>query len=152
MEIDIKDYLSDSEIKKIVSDELREQVKKMFNNESNATRILSNMAYSIIQEEVDKIVPNHKDLIVKKTAELIKGKDFSHHVFNYKFSDGKPHSLGAKIIDETVMENKQLIKDLVVKSFHEKDYSEDVSCKFEKLAEDFTSNIYELVEALNFKK
>lgn len=148
MKIDFKDYLNDSEIKEIVSDELRKEVREMFKNESNSTRILSNMAYSIIQEEVDKIVPNHKELIIQKTAELIKGKDLSYHVFNYNYNDGKPHSLGAKIIDETIIENKQVIKDLVVKSFQEKDYSEDIFSKFESLADDFSSNIYQLVENL----
>ena len=152
MEINFKDYLSDDEVKEIVQDELRIQVRKLFSGtEENTQRLLSNLAYSIVRDEVDKIVPNYEEQLVNKVAELVKSKDLSFHVFNYNYSTNAPTSFGSKVIEQTVKENQQLIKDKVVKTIQETDYSEQALMKFESLAEDFTSNIYDFVNLMRDK-
>ena len=152
MEINFKDYLSDDEVKEIVQDELRIQVRKLFSGtEENTQRLLSNLAYAIVRDEVDKIVPNYEEQLVNKVAELIKGKDLSFHVFNYHYSTNAPTSFGSKVIEQTVKENQQLIKDKVVKTIQETDYSEQALMKFESLADDFTSNIYDFVNLMRDK-
>ena len=153
MEINFKDYLSDDEVKEIVQDELRIQVRKFFSGtEENTQRLLSNLAYSIVRDEVDKIVPNYEEELVNKVAELVKSKDLSFHVFNYHYSTNAPTSFGSKLIEQTVKENQQLIKDKVVKTIQETDYSEQALMKFESLADDFTSNIYDFVNLMRDKK
>ena len=153
MEINFKDYLSDDEVKEIVQDELRIQVRKLFSGtEENTQRLLSNLAYAIVRDEVDKIVPNYEEQLVNKVAELVKSKDLSFHVFNYHYSTNAPTSFGSKVIEQTVKENQQLIKDKVVKTIQETDYSEQALMKFESLAEDFTSNIYDFVNLMRDKK
>jgi hypothetical protein len=152
MEINFKDYLSDDEVKGIVQDELRIQVRKFFSGtEENTQRLLSNLAYSIVRDEVDKIVPNYEEELINKVAELIKSKDLSFHVFNYHYSTNAPTSFGSKVIEQTVKENQQLIKDKVVKTIQETDYSEQALMKFESLADDFTSNIYDFVNLMRDK-
>jgi hypothetical protein len=152
MEIKIERYLNDSEIKEIVQDELRNQVRKFFSGtEENTQRLLSNLAYSIVRDEVDKIVPNYEEELINKVAELIKSKDLSFHVFNYHYSTNAPTSFGSKVIEQTVKENQQLIKDKVVKTIQETDYSEQALMKFESLADDFTSNIYDFVNLMRDK-
>lgn len=153
MEIKIENYLDDEEIKEIVTDELRAQVRKHFINEDNAKRLLSNLSYHIVSEEVEKIVPNHKEVIVNKVAKLISEKDLSFHVYNFDaYNGGKARSLGAKIIEETISQNRDLIKEKVVNTIQEADYSEDAFITFERLAEQFTSNIYEFVELMRGKE
>ena len=153
MEINFKDYLSDNEVKEIVQDELRIQVRKLFSGtEENTQRLLSNLAYTIVRDEVDKIVPNYEQDLVNKVAELVKSKDLSFHVFNYHYSTNAPTSFGSKVIEQTVKENQQLIKDKVVKTIQEADYSEQALMKFESLADDFTSNIYDFVNLMRDKK
>lgn len=153
MEIKIEDYLSHEDIKEIVSDELRLQIRQHFKNEENANRLLSNLAYHIVSEEVDKIVPNHKELIIKKVASLITKNDLNYHIYNFDtYRDGKAVSLGAKIIEDTVRENKQLIKDRVIETIQNRDYNDDAWNKFESLAESFTSNIYDFVDMMRTKK
>ncbi len=71
MEIKIENYLDEQAIREIAEDELRIQVKKHFSNEENAKRLLSNLAYHIVQEEVNKIVPNYEEELVSKIAKLI---------------------------------------------------------------------------------
>ena len=153
MEINFKDYLSDDEVKEIVQDELRIQVRKLFSGtEENTQRLLSNLAYAIVRDEVDKIVPNYEEELINKVAELVKSKDLSFHVFNYHYSTNAPTSFGSKVIEQTVKENQQLIKDKVVKTIQETDYSEQALMKFESLADDFTSNIYDFVNLMRDKK
>lgn len=152
MEIKIERYLNDSEIKEIVQDELRIQVRKLFSGtEENTQRLLSNLAYAIVRDEVDKIVPNYEKELVNKVAELVKSKDLSYHVFNYHYSTNAPLSFGAKIVEQTVKENQQLIKDKVVQAIQEKDYSEEALIKLENLSEEFTGNIYNFVELMRSK-
>jgi hypothetical protein len=154
MEIKIENYLNHEEIKEVVIDELRLQIKKHFSNEENANRLLINLSYAIVKEEVDKIVPNHQEFLVKKVAEIINSKSStSFCVFDFdSYGSGRNKSLGAKIVEETISENKQLIKDKVIESIVNKDYSEEAWNKFESLAESFTSNIYDFVEAMRSKK
>lgn len=153
MEINITDYLSHEEIKEITQDEIRVQIREHFKNEENARRLLSNLAYQIVTDEVDKIVPNHKEELVAKVVELIGKKDLSYHLFDFDtYGGGKARSLGAKIMEEAIRENKQLIKDKVIETIQNRDYNDDAWNKFENLAESFTSNIYDFVEMMRTKK
>lgn len=152
MEINIVDYLSKQEIKEIAQDEVRVQIREHFKNEENAKRLLSNLAYHIVTEEVDKIVPNYEQELIRKVAELINKKDLSYHLFDFDtYGGGKARSLGAKYIEETVRENQQLIKDKVVEGIQNKNYSEEALLRLENLSENFTSNIYDFVEMMRTK-
>ena len=151
MEINIQDYLNHEEIKEVVVEELRRQIRQHFNNEVNAQRLLVNLAYGIVQEEVDKIVPNYQEGLVAKVSELVKGKHLEYILFNYNYSDNRPQSLGAKIVDQTVKENEQLIKEKVIDAIHSMQYSDKSLERLEAAADKFTSNIYDFVELMRTK-
>jgi hypothetical protein len=154
MEIKVENYLSHNDIKEIVSDELKNQVREHFRNEENAQRLLSNLAYHIVKEEVNKIVPNYEQELVEKVASLIRDKksvDFNLFDFD-SYGSGRGKSLGAKIVEQTIKENEKLIKDKVIESIQNRDYSEEAWNKFESLAEDFTSNIYDFLDLIRSKK
>lgn len=154
MEINITDYLNHEEIKEIAQDEVRVQIREHFKNEENAKRLLSNLAYHIVSEEVNKIVPDYEQELVNKVASLIKDKksvDFCLFDFD-RYGSGQSKSLGAKIVEQTVEENRQLIKDRVIESIQNKDYSEEAFLRLENLSENFTSNIYDFVEMMRSKK
>lgn len=153
MDIKIEDYLDKQEIKEIVSDELRIQIREHFKNEENARRLLSNLTYQMVTDEIDKIVPSHKEELIAKVLELISKKDLSYHLFDFDtYGGGRARSLGAKYIEETVAENKQLIKDKVVEGIQNRDYSEEAIIKLENLSDSFASNIYDFVELMRSKK
>ena len=153
MDIKITDYLQQHEIKEIVSDELRVQIREHFRNEENAIRLLSNLAYQLVSEEVEKIVPNYEKELVEKVVSLLNDKKtVSYRLFDFDYNTGNAKSLGAKIVENTVRENQQLIKDKVIDTIQNADYSEDALIKFESLAEEFTSNIYEFVEMMRDRK
>jgi hypothetical protein len=154
MEINIADYLSHEDIKEIAQDELRAQIREYFKNEENAKRLLSNLAYHIVSEEVSKIVPNYEQELVEKVVSLIKDKNsVGFTLFDFdNWGSGRCKSLGAKIVEQTVKENEQLIKDKVIETIQNRDYSDDAWNKFESLAESFTSNIYDFVDMMRTKK
>ena len=153
MDIKITDYLQQHEIKEIVSDELRAQIREHFKNEENARRLLSNLSYQLVSEEVEKIVPNYEKELVEKVVSLLNDKKtVSYRLFDFDYNTGNAKSLGAKIVENTVRENQQLIKDKVIDTIHNANYSEDALIKFESLAEEFTSNIYEFVEMMRDRK
>lgn len=72
MDIKFEDYLSDSQIREILESELREQVRAHFKSEQNAERLLSNLAYGMVYDEIDKILPNYHSNLVSKVEEMIK--------------------------------------------------------------------------------
>ena len=153
MDIKITDYLQQHEIKEIDSDELRAQIREHFRNEENARRLLSNLSYQLVSEEVEKIVPNYEKELVEKVVSLLNDKKaVSYRLFDFEYNTGNAKSLGAKIVENTVRENQQLIKDKVINTIQNADYSEEALIKFESLAEEFTSNIYEFVEMMRDRK
>jgi cysteinyl-tRNA synthetase len=154
MEVKIEDYLDKETIREIVIDELRSQIKEHFRNEENAKRLLSNLAYHIVREEVEKIVPNYEQELVDKVASLIKDKSsVSFNLFDFdSYGSGRSKSLGAKIVEQTVQENRELIKEKVIQAIQEKDYSDEALLKLESISENFSSNIYDFVELMRSKK
>lgn len=154
MEIKIEDYLDHDAIADIVKDELRVQIRKHFSNEENAKRLLSNLSYHIVKEEVDKIVPNFEQKLINTVSRLIEDKkSVEFNLFDYdKYGSGRSKSLAAKIVEQTVEENKQLIKDKVVDAIQSNDYTEAALNQMEILSDQFASNIYDFVELMRTKK
>lgn len=154
MEIKFEDYLSRGEIKDILEEELRNQIIKHFNNEENAKRLLSNLAYHVVREEVNKIVPNYEQELVEKVTSLIKdSSSVSFNLFDFDtYGSGRGRSLGAKIVEQTVNENRELIKNKVIEAIQGRDYSDEAILKLENLSDSFASNIYEFVEMMKTKK
>ena len=140
--IDVSDYLNESEIKELVKEQLRYEVSKFFKDESNAQRLLSNLSYQIVFDEVDKIIPNSRELVISKTNEVLNDiKSFS--VFR-DGSYGGSKSLAYQILEESVRNNRSLINDKVKEVITNRDYSKEIWDKFEELGETFISNIYEI--------
>ena len=110
MEIDVRDYLSEEEIKQICIEEIRHKVNRQF-QEKDLERIISNSAYYKVFGIVDDLLPgDYAERIVKNVEEIIDNStDFA--LFRWHYDAKNPESVGAKIIDETVRDNKQKIID-----------------------------------------
>lgn len=145
VKINVADYVTENEIKEIVQDEIRKTVQNFFADEKNAQRLLSNLSYQIVFDEVDKIVPDCRNIIKEKTLEIINKDSFSYNVFRQK-SYGSPNSLAYDYIEQTVKECKDMINQKVKDTIINHDYSDEIWRKFEELGETFISNIYSIVE------
>lgn len=142
MEIQIEKYLSEDEIKQIVTEQLRNEVSAFFKSESNAQRLLSNLSYEIVFAEIDKVIPNSQQLVTDKTMEVLNDiKSFS--VFR-DASYGGSKSMAYNIMENAVKNNVDLINEKVKETILNKDYSEKIWDTFEQLADNFISNIYEI--------
>lgn len=112
--IDIDNYLSEEDKKEICREEYRNSLRKRLDSASEIDRILTNSCYYFVIEELNKIAPNYKDIMVNKVKELILDKDLRYETFYHDSYKG--NSAAVTIIDITVKENKDLLKQRVLES------------------------------------
>lgn len=140
MEINVKDYLSESEIGEIIKDELRFKVRQQFDI-NNIERIFTNSAYSIVWEEVNKSIDyDMTEFIKNKVIEVINGLS-KYSVFrdkgDYIYGRDK-NSIAQEYLNQYVEENKNIIRDKVVEIMQGLD-EDDIRSRLYDL-------IYEVVE------
>ncbi len=56
MEINIKDYLPEDEIKEIASEQVRTSVRLQLDKEKDITRVITNASYDIVYKMVDAAI------------------------------------------------------------------------------------------------
>ena len=144
MEIKLRDYFSEEEIKEILEEELRNQISGHFGNERNAKRLLSNIAYQIVFDEADKIVGDSKQLVIDTTVRIINDIK-SYSVFRDDRYGSAP-SLGYKLIQDAVRDNRGMIEEQVQKAIMGRDYTEDVWTMFEQMGDNFGELLYKIAE------
>lgn len=133
MEIDVRDYLSEEEIKQICIEEIRHKVNRQF-QEKDLERIVSNSAYYKVFGIVDDFLPgDYAEKLVRNVEEIIDNStDFA--LFRWHYDTKKPESVGAKIIDEAVRDNKQKIID-ALNDYLDKQLNEKKSELYEQFLE-----------------
>lgn len=108
MEINIKDYLNDDEIKEIAKEEVRVRLRQTI-QDNDFDRILTNTAY----KQVFKMVDEHfdgglVDILSEKTKQII--EDLSgYSVFRRKDMWGKEDSKAYTYLQEAVEEHKGVL-------------------------------------------
>ena len=113
MEINIKDYMSDEEIKTIIEDEIVKETRRTLCSEKEITRILTNISYYELWRRIEEEVPNCKEIIKEKTKEQM--LDISKFDIFQKRDDFLEYkdSLAQQFLNESVKENKNIIDDKV---------------------------------------
>lgn len=140
MEIKIEDYLNESEIKRIVEEELRDRIKEMFRTERDTTRILTNLGYYNTFKIIEEEVPNFKQIIKENTKNQCSNID-RYHVFRSKDDFEKEDSLAQKYLLEAVEENKNMIKDRVKEILREMD-KQQIADEICSIIEDSVYNLF----------
>jgi hypothetical protein len=112
MSINIEDYLSDSEIKEMVKEELREQIKFSIKR-SGVNTFISNIGYHNVFEIINEEIPNYEEMVKEKTKEVI-NQLTSFSVFRKADLVDREDSLGQKYLEEAVTNNKELINNKVI--------------------------------------
>lgn len=122
MEINIKDYLSEEEIKEICIDYVRGLLNK---NRLEEERILYNIAYNAAYKIIDDCI-NEDDLsIIKNKVVSILSKINNYEVFRKKDAWGAEDSIAYIELQKAINENKYLIYENVKKAITEKDYEKE---------------------------
>jgi hypothetical protein len=109
MNIKIEKYLSEEEIKEIVTEEIKKHVRDCVGNISvsdDKSRVLiGSMARQLAKEGVQEIIPNFKELIneqIKEEISKLKLHDFFVETMGWR-------STGNKLMNEILSNNKSLI-------------------------------------------
>ena len=101
MEVNIKEYLSEDEIKEVCIQEIRSHVRKSF-TEKDLARIISNSAFYKVFGIVDDLLPeDYAEKIVNKTKEIIDNQFGTYEVFREK-SYYDEASKAQKIMEKTI--------------------------------------------------
>lgn len=103
MQIKVEDYLSREDITEMIRYQLNVAIRK------DAERILSNTAYAVVFEAVDKALDNKaKDIIKEKTLDLI-NKLSEFYLFRRADAWGSKASVGQEIVDKALVDNTATI-------------------------------------------
>lgn len=116
-EIDFGEYLSESERKEIVEHEFRTAIRESLRTRASAERILSNLAYYVVEDLVDEAVEDlgktGRELIAENTVKVIQGLS-TYSVFRDDNLMGrKSPSKAQEILNEVAQESRPLIEEKV---------------------------------------
>lgn len=109
MEIKIEDYLSENEIKEIVTEEIKKHVRDCVGEvsvSSDKSKVLiGRMAKLLARDGVQELIPNFKDLInihIQEEISKLKLHDFFTENMGWR-------STGNKLVNSVLSDNRALI-------------------------------------------
>lgn len=140
MEINIEDYINESEMKRIVENEFRDRIRKYFLENK-----LADLIYSLCDKEIYKTIeeeiPNFKEEIkaaIPISIENVGKFDIFRSKDEFMYSRD---SLGQRILERAVMENRDMIEQKVKNIFSELS-KEDIAAKIEGIITDKIENMF----------
>ena len=141
MEINIKDYMSDEEIKAIIENEIIRETRRKLCNEKEITRILTNISYYELWKKIEKEVPNCQEIIKEKTKEKLQ-EISKFDIFKSKndFLEERD-SLAQQLLNESVNENKNIINDKVKTIMNELSLT-DIKYDIQSIIEQYVENLF----------
>lgn len=141
MEINIKDYMSDEEIKAIIEDEIVKETRRTLCNEKEITRILTNISYYELWKKIEEEVPNCQEIIKEKTKEqMLEISKFDIFQKRDDFLEYKD-SLAQQFLNESVKENKNIIDDKVKTIMNELSLT-DIKYDIQSIIEQYIDNLF----------
>ena len=141
MEINIKDYMSEEEIKAIIEDEIVRETRRTLCNEKEITRILTNVSYYELWKKIEQEVPNCQEIIKEKTKEkILEISKFDIFQKRDNFLEYKD-SLAQQFLNESVKENKNIIDDKVKKIMNELSLT-DIKYDIQSIIEQYIENLF----------
>ena len=151
LKVEATDYISESEIKEIVKEEVRSQVgysvREMFKKEDDIRRILCNTAYTAIEMEVEKLIPDYKETIASDVKAVIDKHDLKYEVYHESMGFGN-ESLGTQIIHKVIKDNSDVITGKVEKLIKEYDVKELVEKTFKGKIREFADSFGSVADML----
>ena len=137
IKINVEDYLDREEIKELISYEISKSAK------NDAERILSNTAYGVVFEAVDKALDSSmQEIITQKVLKIIDGLSEFCVFRDLDVSYGRQEaSLGYKMINSALTENKKLLDDKVYNLLTGYDIDNRIKNRIEDSLEDIILDV-----------
>ena len=115
MEIDITKYLSDDEIQSCILQEIRTQIRGIYNSESDVQRLVSNLTYKIVFDMVDPLLEGGlENFLREKVKEKIENLS-SYEIFRRADAWERSASKAQEILDDESEKARPLIRERVEK-------------------------------------
>ena len=130
MQIRVEDYLSKEEITEMIREQLCYAIKK------DSERILSNTAYGVVLDAVNKALDGKMQETIKSKVVKIINELSDFNVFRSTDAWGNPETVGTKILNEAIEENRQAIKEKVKETIDGYDISSKIELRLEDSLED----------------
>lgn len=140
MEVNIEDYITEGEMKRIVENEFRDRIRRYFLENK-----LSDLIYTLCDKEICKIIeeeiPNFKGeikTVIPSAIEAVGKFDIFRSKDEFLYSKD---SLGQQILEETIKENKDMLEQKVKNIFSELS-KEDIASEIEYIITDKIENMF----------
>lgn len=140
MEINIEDYINEDEMKRIVENEFRDRISRYFLGNK-----LSDLIYSLCNKElcgiIEEEIPNFKKEIkaaIPSAIKYVNKFDIFRSKDEYIYSRD---SLGQKILEEVIKENKDMLEQKVKNIFSELS-KEDIAAEIVGIITDKIDNLF----------
>ena len=130
MQIRVEDYLSKEEITEAIRYRLDDAIRR------DSERILSNTAYGVVFEAVNKALDGKMQETIKAKVVEIINKLSNFEVFRGTDAWGNPETVGTKILNKAIEENSQAIKEKVKETVDGYDISSQIELRLEDSLED----------------
>lgn len=140
MEINIEDYINEDEMKRIVENELRDRIRKYFLG-NKISDLICSLCNKEICEIIEEEIPNFREEIKQRISPAIESigrYDIFKKRDNFIYSED---SVGQKILEEAVKENKNMIEQKVKNIFSELS-KEDIAAEIEGIITDKIDNMF----------
>lgn len=141
IEIDVRDYLSEEEVKNEAIYALRGLFANQLRKEADIERVLSNLTHEYIFKMVcDKLNVDREYIeaaIADGIKKAIEGDTIKYKVFQRKDTWGQSESPAVKILDDALANSKELIEAEVERRIREYDFHE--------LRDEIEDTIYEVI-------
>ena len=113
--INLEDYMSTETMSEIAEEEFRFALRSKLNANGGVDRILSNISYYAVFDEIDRVVENGGDSIREKIREWVfdtinKGRNYGIFRSKTPYQDA---STATKIVEELLHQKRDLIRDRV---------------------------------------
>ena len=141
IEIDVRDYLSEEEVKNEAIYALRGLFANQLRKEADIERVLSNLTHEYIFKMVCDKLNVDREYIESAIADGIKkaieGDTIKYKVFQRKDAWERSESPAVKILDDALANSKELIEAEIERRIREYDFHE--------LQEEIQDTIYEVI-------
>ena len=158
IQINIDDYLSESEKKQYAIEAFKESIKHdLFNGkdgvqlDSEIQRVIGNISHSIVMTEIQKYIPNYEELIKEKTLAVLQKDNFSYEVFKKKDPWGGEDSLAVTYMREVIQKNKELFQQKIKSDIENYDASDDIREAIGSEFAEMSDTLYKLSELFGKK-
>lgn len=112
MNINITDYISEDELKRIATEEFRDHIRKQ--SRESLERVINNAAYAVVWEAVDECMDGDAVSVLKSKVLSIIDDMTSFNVFATPNAWDRKENMAHNLLVEAVRDNHSLLEQRVV--------------------------------------